>query len=257
MALTKRFCCLFSATLILGIGFLFTPSVEATHWSHNVSFSPLYAYQGNNTRFIFQLTNTASGWLTVYWARISLCWLSDPIYLKNNDGTPLWIGASQSYSFNQNIKVSQSWFGACPATISVYGNATGDFLREQVDYQYSVDIIQVTFDARISANPYFGKAPITVSFASNVYESGLVSNYTYQWSFGDGGISILANPSHTYQSAGPYNVTLTVTDSRNVQTYDAIMLTVSPKAISPIAILLAALPIPIILLKRRTPRMLP
>jgi PKD repeat protein len=32
------------------------------------------------------------------------------------------------------------------------------------------------------------------------------------WSFGDGGTSNEANPSHTYTSAGTYDVTLTVTD---------------------------------------------
>jgi subtilisin family serine protease len=33
------------------------------------------------------------------------------------------------------------------------------------------------------------------------------------WAFGDGGSSTAANPSHTYGSAGTYNVTLTVTDN--------------------------------------------
>ena len=36
---------------------------------------------------------------------------------------------------------------------------------------------------------------------------------SYNWSFGDGQSSSLANPSHTYQTAGNYTVTLTVTDN--------------------------------------------
>ena len=32
------------------------------------------------------------------------------------------------------------------------------------------------------------------------------------WTFGDGGTSTLANPSHTYAAAGSYTATLTVTD---------------------------------------------
>ncbi len=36
---------------------------------------------------------------------------------------------------------------------------------------------------------------------------------TYAWTFGDGGTSSSATPSHTYAAPGPYTVTLTVTDS--------------------------------------------
>lgn len=35
---------------------------------------------------------------------------------------------------------------------------------------------------------------------------------SYFWSFGDGGSSLLENPTHTYFSAGTYDVTLIVTD---------------------------------------------
>jgi PKD repeat protein len=34
----------------------------------------------------------------------------------------------------------------------------------------------------------------------------------WSWNFGDGGVSTLQNPVHTYATAGTYNVTLTVTD---------------------------------------------
>lgn len=46
--------------------------------------------------------------------------------------------------------------------------------------------------------------------------SGGQSPYTYNWDFGDGSDpSTLANPSHTYGSAGTYTVVLIVTDSQN------------------------------------------
>jgi PKD repeat protein len=38
---------------------------------------------------------------------------------------------------------------------------------------------------------------------------------SYAWTFGDGGTSPLANPSHTYGAGGTYDVTLTVTDNGN------------------------------------------
>lgn len=43
--------------------------------------------------------------------------------------------------------------------------------------------------------------------------AGTGSITSYAWSFGDGGSSSAADPSHTYTSAGTYTVTLTVTQS--------------------------------------------
>lgn len=42
--------------------------------------------------------------------------------------------------------------------------------------------------------------------------SSSIGGLTYLWDFGDGGISAQSNPTHTYATAGSYNVSLTVTD---------------------------------------------
>jgi PKD repeat protein len=42
---------------------------------------------------------------------------------------------------------------------------------------------------------------------------GTQSQFTYQWSFGDGNNSTVQNPAHNYSAAGPFNVTLTVTSN--------------------------------------------
>ena len=47
----------------------------------------------------------------------------------------------------------------------------------------------------------------------------------YQWDFGDGNTSTEASPDHTYAAAGPYEVTLTVTDEGDLT--DAITLQVT------------------------------
>ncbi len=56
-----------------------------------------------------------------------------------------------------------------------------------------------------SCNP-----PAVISFQNLSTGTGTL---LYQWSFGDGGVSALANPSHTYTAAGSYTVTLIVTNS--------------------------------------------
>lgn len=51
----------------------------------------------------------------------------------------------------------------------------------------------------------------TVTFTSTV--TGAIGAVNYSWTFGDGGISYVANPAHTYVNGGNYQVALTVTDT--------------------------------------------
>ncbi|MCK4784151.1 MAG: S8 family serine peptidase [Desulfobacteraceae bacterium] len=63
----------------------------------------------------------------------------------------------------------------------------------------------------LSASPTSGVIPLEVSFA--VQASGGSGSYTYSWSFRDGETSDLQNPTHTYNTADTYNVTVIVTDA--------------------------------------------
>ena len=55
-----------------------------------------------------------------------------------------------------------------------------------------------------SASPTSGTAPLVVAFTDQ--STGSVTSWT--WSFGDGGSSSAQNPSHTYNGAGTYSVSL-------------------------------------------------
>ena len=61
-----------------------------------------------------------------------------------------------------------------------------------------------------------GGSPLVVNFSSSVKNPG--ETVSYAWSFGDGGVSDEANPSHTYTAAGRYDVQLVVTSGEQTFT---------------------------------------
>jgi PKD repeat protein len=65
------------------------------------------------------------------------------------------------------------------------------------------------------AGPRYGSAPLEVKFQN--FSSGDILRYF--WDFGDGGTSIEAAPTHTYQSNGVYTVQLNVITKLGAQGY--------------------------------------
>ncbi len=63
--------------------------------------------------------------------------------------------------------------------------------------------------ANFSANNTSGCAPLNVNFSD--LSTGPVTSWS--WNFGDGGNSTSQNPAHTYNAAGNYTVSLTVTSA--------------------------------------------
>jgi PKD repeat protein len=84
-----------------------------------------------------------------------------------------------------------------------------------------VDVCTATpaFTATASADVTSGASPLTVAFTGSA--SNGTPPYSYGWSFGDGGSSTSQNPSHTYNMAGTYTVTLTVTDATSATAVDS------------------------------------
>ncbi|MGH3879423.1 MAG: carbohydrate-binding protein [Actinophytocola sp.] len=66
--------------------------------------------------------------------------------------------------------------------------------------------------AQAAATPTSGPTPLSVDFSSAGSSDPEGGALTYRWTFGDGGTSTAANPSHTYTAAGDYTATLTVAD---------------------------------------------
>ncbi|MFY1634308.1 ThuA domain-containing protein [Solwaraspora sp. WMMB335] len=66
--------------------------------------------------------------------------------------------------------------------------------------------------AQASATPTAGQAPLDVQFSSAGSRDPDGGTLTYAWTFGDGGTSDEADPTHTYTEPGNYTAQLTVTN---------------------------------------------
>jgi gliding motility-associated-like protein len=81
-----------------------------------------------------------------------------------------------------------------------YGTCTDTVRRK-------ITVLNLPVPDFTSVNPNGCKAPFTVNFTDQTPGST-----GWRWRFGDGGTSNTQNPSHTYNSAGNYAVTLIITD---------------------------------------------
>jgi PKD repeat protein len=96
--------------------------------------------------------------------------------------------------------------GTYTASVTVTDD-NGDTGTDTIDITVTDNSVpQVT----ASATPTSGLAPLQVQFSSNA--SGGDAPLSYSWEFGDGTTSTTQDPIHTYQTAGQYTATLTVTD---------------------------------------------
>jgi PKD repeat protein len=93
--------------------------------------------------------------------------------------------------------------------------------------------------ATVSAAPLAGTAPLPVTFSSAGSTDADGTIATYVWSFGDGATAATANPSHTYEAAGTYVVTLTVTDDKGASASASLTVVVSAPKVNtpPVAVL--------------------
>ena len=82
--------------------------------------------------------------------------------------------------------------------------------------------------AVIEAAPSSGTVPLTVSFTGN-NSSDDKSVTEYQWNFKNGTTSNIVNPNYTFETAGTYEVELTVKDEEGLTNKKTITITVNPR----------------------------
>src|SRR6185312_10905889 len=83
--------------------------------------------------------------------------------------------------------------------------------------------------AQASANPTTGPTPLVVNFSSAGSTDPEGQPLTYAWNFGDNTTSTAANPTHTYNVQGPYQVRLTVSDGVNSTISDPLTISAGNK----------------------------
>ncbi len=132
-------------------------------------------------------------------------------FTDQSTGSPTqwkWDLGNGTISFLQNPSVTYFNSGQYNIKLVVY-NANGDssvIVKTQYITVYAAPTVAFT------ATPLTGCFPLPVNFTDqSTPGNGTITSW--QWDFGDGASSTLQNPSHTYTSAGNYNVTLRLTNS--------------------------------------------
>jgi len=101
-----------------------------------------------------------------------------------------------------------------PGTYAVSLTVTGPGGTDVQTNNNYVTVLEPPPAANFTGTPSAGVAPLTVDFTD--FSVGNITGHA--WDFGDGGTSNLANPTHTFASAGVYTVSLTVTSAGGVDT---------------------------------------
>ena len=120
-------------------------------------------------------------------------------------------GDGSATSTAPNPSHTYSAAGTYTATLTVTDSASPTHTATS-QATVTVNSVGAALTASASANPTSGQTPLTVAFTGT--GTGGTPPYAYSWNFADGSATSTAqNPSHTYNTAGTYTATLTITDS--------------------------------------------
>jgi PKD repeat protein len=114
-----------------------------------------------------------------------------------------WSFGDGGTSTAQNPSHTYTGTGTFTVSLTVTGPGGTD-TKTMTDY---ISVTEAPPVAGFSGTPTTGNRPLNVQFT----ESSTGSITSRSWTFGDGGTSTAQNPSHTYNAAGTYTVSLTVT----------------------------------------------
>lgn len=165
---------------------------------------------------------TKSSFITVY-AKPSVEFTANPssgcvpLYVSFVDQTTAGAGSITSWSWDFGDGVSDSvqnptHIYSLADTFSVTLAVTNSFGCTQSLLKESYIRVEDTVSADFSYT-YSNICNPPSNFQFKNLSTGAGGGFTYQWSFGDGGQSASANPSHTYSNAGNYTISLITTNA--------------------------------------------
>ncbi|HUP51616.1 MAG TPA: PKD domain-containing protein, partial [Longimicrobiales bacterium] len=149
-------------------------------------------------------------------------------YVRNGQGAAtLELGGAASASYTiQRFDPRTGLYTTLPGHTGT-GPVSLDVPDDQ-DWVFRVIHTDNDFPVAVAAaDPTSGDAPLLVSFTGSGSSDADGQIVTYAWTFGDGGSSDVANPQHTYTTAGDYTATLTVTDDGGAQASATVDVTVT------------------------------
>jgi gliding motility-associated-like protein len=132
-------------------------------------------------------------------------------FTDQSTGTPTqwkWDLGNGTISFLQNPSVTYFNPGQYNIKLVIY-NSSGDssvLVKQQYITVNAAPVVAFT------GSPLTGCFPLPVNFTDQS-TAGNGSITSWQWDFGDGASSNIANPSHIYTASGNYNVTLRLTNN--------------------------------------------
>lgn len=121
-----------------------------------------------------------------------------------------WNFGDGSTSTEQNPSHTYNAAGTYTASLTVTGPGGTD-IETKTNY---IQVTEAPAVAGFSGSPTSGYRPLTVQFTDG--STGTINSWA--WDFGDGWTSPQRNPSHTYNSAGTYTVSLSVTGPGGIDT---------------------------------------
>jgi len=133
-----------------------------------------------------------------------------------------WVNNTGSPSTGQENGDECAWISSGQGASALVAFSTGSFAMQST---WSNDTNRCDISHAVvtgsggtpTANFTFSATGLTVAFTDTSTDAGGTIG-SHAWTFGDGGTSTAANPSHTYSAGGTYSVTETVTDSGNGST---------------------------------------
>jgi len=135
--------------------------------------------------------------------------------LTSDDGSYLWVdevqlidngGLHGSRAYSATTRLTAGYHHIVVKMYENTGTAVADLSYSPAGTIWHIPSAAPTAD--FTGTPRVGTAPVTVQFTDASTDAT-----AWAWTFGDGGTSALQNPSHTYNSAGSYTVTLTSTNA--------------------------------------------